>query len=88
MVLYVAYLPHKLHMNTPVKVYSIMQQTEINTTFQKLLNVFPPPPPFAMWGTPTGHLFHYNCDLKWTHSLDEYKSLVNKNYLYKLLSKL
>ena len=88
MVLYIAYLPDKLWMNTPVKVYNILQQTEIIVSFQHFLRNFPPPPLFAIRDTPTSHLFHYANQLKWTRVLNEYKDLTDKNIVYKLLSKL
>ena len=88
MVLYIAYLPDKLLMNTPVKLYNVLHKKEIIVSFQNFLSKFTAPKPFRMLGTPTGHLFYYENQLKWTHSLDQYKDLKGKNFGCKLLSKL
>ncbi len=88
MVNYIAYLPDKLLMNTPIKVYNVLSKSEFVVTFQDLLRKYPPPPPCSMWGTPTGHFYHYSADLKWTHSLNEYNSLKQKNILYQFFSRL
>lgn len=89
MVLYIAYLPDRLFMNTPVKIYSISCKKEYIVTFQNFLSEFPIPPQFPQFSTPIGHLFIYNNYLKITHILDEYNLLIERIYNNnKLLSKL
>ena len=82
MVLYIAYLPDKLLMNTPIKIYNVLQQRENIITFQDFYRIFPPIRSSEIWTTPTGHLFHYGDDLKWTKNLETYNYLIKKGIEY------
>lgn len=46
--------------NDPIYVYDVKNKTEEQHNKTSVLNKFPPPPPFAMWGTPLGHFSQYN----------------------------
>jgi hypothetical protein len=58
----------------PIYVYDVKNKTEEQHTNTSVINKFPPPPPFSMWGTPIGHFSAYNIKLVDTKSeYEKYK---------------
>jgi hypothetical protein len=83
MLKYIAYIPNNLTMETQIKLYHILSQKETAMSFKDTINIFPIPPPFSMWGTPTGHLHQYP-DLKFTSKLSEYNELIDRRLINQL----